>query len=86
MIPITQIELDELCVESQYALTVLVDDFIDMYRRSDIFLKRRAAQLLDLNCLMRSIQDYNLAGWTDLIQDDIESIKERIVYNSEWRV
>ena len=85
MIPITQIELDELCIESQYALTVLVDDFIDQYQRSDIFLKRRAAQLLDLNCLMRSIQDYNLANWNDLTQDDIESIKERIVYNSEWR-
>ena len=85
MIPMTQIELDELCVESQYALTVLIDDFIDIYRRSDIFLKRRAAQLLDLNCLMRSIQDYNMADWTDLTQDDIESIKEKIVYNSEWQ-
>jgi CRISPR/Cas system type I-B associated protein Csh2 (Cas7 group RAMP superfamily) len=85
MIPITQTELDELCVESQYALTVLVDDFIDMYQRSDIFLKRRASQLLDLNCLMRSIQNYNLARWTDLTQDDIEKIKERIVCNSEWR-
>ena len=85
MIPITQIELDELCVESQYALTVLIDDFIDQYRRSDIFVKRHAAQLLDLNCQMRSIQDYNLASWPDLTQDDIESIKERIVYNSEWR-
>jgi len=85
MIPITQLELDELCIESQYALTVLVDDFIDQYQRSDIFLKRRAAQLLDLNCLMRSIQDYNLAIWTDLTQDDIEKIKEKIVYNAEWR-
>ncbi len=85
MIPITQIELDQLCVESQYALMVLIDDFIDMYQRSDIFLKRRAVQLLDLNCLMRSIQDYNLASWTDLTQDDIELIKEKIVYNSEWR-
>jgi len=85
MIPITQIELDELCVESQYALTVLVDDFIDQYQRSDIFLKRRAAQLLALNDLMRSVQNYNLINWTDLIQDDIERIKERIVFNSEWR-
>jgi hypothetical protein len=85
MIPITQTELDELCVESQYALTVLIDDFIDIYRRSDILLKRRAAQLLDLNCLMRSIQDYNLAIWRDLSQDDIELIKERIVCNYEWR-
>ncbi len=85
MIPLTQIELDELCVESQYALTVLVDDFIDMYRRSDIFLKSRAAQLFDLNCLMRSIQDFNLAKWTDLSQDDIEKIKEKMVYLAEWR-
>ena len=58
MIPITQIELDQLCVESQYALTVLVDDFIDQYKRGDLLLKRRGAQVLNLNNLMRSIQNY----------------------------
>jgi hypothetical protein len=68
MIPITQTELDELCVESQYALTVLIDDFIDQYQRSDIFLKRPAAQLLDLNCLMLSIQDYRSAAKTSSVE------------------
>ena len=85
MIPMTQTELDELCVESQYALTVLVDDFIDMYQRSDIFLKKRAAQILSLNNLLRSIKDYNLANWQDLSQDDIEKIKEKIVCLAGWR-
>lgn len=85
MTPITQTELDELCVQSQYAVTVLVDDFIDQYQRGDLFLKRRGAQLFNLNNLMRSIQHFDLAVWGDLSQEDFEKIKERIVFHSEWR-
>lgn len=82
---LVQQNLDELCLETQYALTVLIDDYIDQSGREDIFLKRRTAQILELNNLMRSVQNYNLTLWRDLTQDDIEKIKEKIVFRSEWR-
>ena len=82
---LVQQNLDQLCLETQYALTVLIDDYIDQYSREDIFLKCRTAQILELSNLMRSVQNYNLTNWTDLSQQDIEKIKERIVFNSEWR-
>lgn len=81
----TQTEIDELCVMAQNAITVLVQDFILMYKGNDIWLQKRAAQLLGLNSCMLAIKDYDLANWTDLSTDDLEIIKEKIVWLSDWR-
>ena len=81
----TQAELDTLCVMAQNAICSLVPDFIASYRANDIFMPKRAAQLLGLNSLMLSIQDYDLANWTNLSSDDIVIIKEKIIYLSSWR-
>jgi len=81
----TQNQLDLLTGESQYAITVLVDDLIDQSRRSDLFIKERTAQVFELNNLMRSIQNYSIANWSYLSPGDIELIQEKIVYLSEWR-
>ena len=83
---IIQTEVDQLCIMAQNAICVLVQDFIEMYRHNDIFLENRAAQLLGLNSLMISIQHYDLTNWNNLSQDNIETIEEKLVYLSDWRI
>jgi hypothetical protein len=81
----TQTELDLLCCMAQYAITELVNDLVDMRKRAEIDIKRRFAQILGLNSLMRSIQDYDLANWDNLTDADIQVIKEKIVALADWR-
>jgi len=93
----TQAEMDDLCVMAQHALTVLIDEYIPMYRNKDIFLEGRSAQLLGLNSLMLATQDYyltvptvgtagtNPVAWDYFTTDELETIQEKIIFLSEWR-
>lgn len=81
----TQVELDELCVQTQMAITILSRDFLVMQQRGDIFIKRRCAQVMVLNCLMQSIQDYNYDDWDFLSEEQLQDIVEKIAYLQEWR-
>lgn len=81
----TQTELDQLCLMAQHAITVLINDFISLYRRQEINLKVYFAKVSAVNDLMRSIQHYSLEDWTNLTDDDLLQIKSQLTYLSDWR-
>lgn len=81
----TQTEIDNLCLSAQSALVLLMNDFVVMCRRKDLYLKKRFAQMLQLNNLMRSVQDYDYANWSFLTDAEFQEIQEKILYLSEWR-